>query len=89
VFAAHGHDVRLMSPEYVRPYIKACEERQWRCRRRRRDETASVDGAVRLGTVRQHGTALEHEAIKIERALSVMTYRSGKRELRGRARYGT
>jgi transposase len=23
VFAGHGHDVRLMSPEYVRPYIKA------------------------------------------------------------------
>src|SRR3984885_14595328 len=23
VFAAHGHDVRLMSPEYVGPYIKA------------------------------------------------------------------
>jgi transposase len=23
IFAAHGHDVRLMSPEYVRPYIKA------------------------------------------------------------------
>jgi transposase len=23
VFAAHGHEVRLMSPEYVRPYIKA------------------------------------------------------------------
>ena len=23
MFAAHGHDVRLMSPEYVRPYIKA------------------------------------------------------------------
>src|SRR5579872_4742898 len=23
VFAAHGHDVRLMSPEYVRPYVKA------------------------------------------------------------------
>ena len=23
VFADHGHDVRLMSPEYVRPYIKA------------------------------------------------------------------
>ena len=23
VFAAHGHDVRLMSPGYVRPYIKA------------------------------------------------------------------
>src|SRR6201981_1360202 len=23
LFAAHGHDVRLMSPEYVRPYIKA------------------------------------------------------------------
>ena len=23
VFTAHGHDVRLMSPEYVRPYIKA------------------------------------------------------------------
>jgi hypothetical protein len=23
VFAAHGHNVRLMSPEYVRPYIKA------------------------------------------------------------------
>ena len=21
--AAHGHDVRLMSPEYVRPYVKA------------------------------------------------------------------
>jgi len=23
VFAAHGHEVRLMSPEYVRPYVKA------------------------------------------------------------------
>ena len=23
VFAAHGHVVRMMSPEYVRPYIKA------------------------------------------------------------------
>jgi transposase len=23
VFAVHGHDVRLMSPEYVRPYVKA------------------------------------------------------------------
>lgn len=23
IFAAHGHDVRLMSPEYVRPYVKA------------------------------------------------------------------
>jgi transposase len=23
VFAAHGHDVQLISPEYVRPYIKA------------------------------------------------------------------
>ena len=23
VFAANGHDVRLMSPEYVRPYIAA------------------------------------------------------------------
>jgi hypothetical protein len=22
LFAAHGHDVRLMSPEYVRPYVK-------------------------------------------------------------------
>src|SRR3984957_15965895 len=22
-FASHGHDVRLMSPEYVRPYVKA------------------------------------------------------------------
>ena len=22
-FAAHSHDVRLMSPEYVRPYVKA------------------------------------------------------------------
>src|SRR6201981_2172821 len=23
LFAAHGHDVRLMSPKYVRPYVKA------------------------------------------------------------------
>ena len=23
LFAAYGHDVRLMSPEYVRPYVKA------------------------------------------------------------------
>ena len=23
VFASHGQDVRLMSPEYVRPYVKA------------------------------------------------------------------
>jgi transposase len=23
VFASHSHDVRLMSPEYVRPYVKA------------------------------------------------------------------
>ena len=32
VFAGHGHDVRLMSPEYVRPYIKAQEERRSRRR---------------------------------------------------------
>ena len=23
LFAAHGHEIRLMSPEYVRPYVKA------------------------------------------------------------------
>ena len=23
IYAAHGHNVRLMSPEYVRPYVKA------------------------------------------------------------------
>lgn len=23
IFVAHGHDIRLMSPEYVRPYVKA------------------------------------------------------------------
>jgi transposase len=23
IFADHGHEVRLMSPEYVRPYVKA------------------------------------------------------------------
>ena len=23
IFAAHGHEIRLMSPEYVRPYVKA------------------------------------------------------------------
>jgi transposase len=23
IFSSHGHDVRLMSPEYVRPYVKA------------------------------------------------------------------
>ena len=28
MFAAHGHDVRLMSPEYVRPYIEGPEERR-------------------------------------------------------------
>jgi len=25
LFAAHGHEIRLMSPEYVRPYVKAQE----------------------------------------------------------------
>jgi transposase len=24
LFAAHGHEIRLMSPEYVRPYVKLC-----------------------------------------------------------------
>jgi transposase len=28
LFAAQGHDVRLMSPEYVRPYVKARDERR-------------------------------------------------------------
>jgi transposase len=28
VFAARGHEVRLMSPEYGRPYVKA--QKRWR-----------------------------------------------------------
>jgi len=27
LFAAHGHEIRLMSPEYVRPYVQSAEER--------------------------------------------------------------
>ena len=27
LFAVHGHDVRRMSPEYVRPYVKAHDDR--------------------------------------------------------------
>lgn len=27
LFAAHGHEIRLMSPEYVRPYVKAQKNR--------------------------------------------------------------
>ncbi len=30
IFAGHGHDVRLMSPEYVRPYVGAEERRSGR-----------------------------------------------------------
>ena len=30
LFVAHGHDVRLMSPEYVRPYVKAPCQRIYR-----------------------------------------------------------
>ena len=40
VFAAHGHDIRLMSPEYVRPYVKAEERRS-----RRRGDCGSGDAA--------------------------------------------
>lgn len=28
IFAARGHEVRLTSPQYVRPYVKAAEERR-------------------------------------------------------------
>jgi transposase len=28
LLAAQGHEVRLMSPEYVRPYVKGAEERR-------------------------------------------------------------
>ena len=41
VFAAHGHDVRLMSPEYVRPLCQGAEER----RSRRRGDRGSGDAA--------------------------------------------
>ncbi|KAF2988789.1 hypothetical protein MJC1_04128 [Methylocystis sp. MJC1] len=27
LFAGHGHDIRMMPPEYVRPYIKAQKKR--------------------------------------------------------------
>jgi transposase len=31
LFAAQGHEVRLMSPEYVPPYVKARDERRPGC----------------------------------------------------------
>src|ERR1700680_3350437 len=40
VFAAHGHEVRLMSPEYVRPYVKAQKNDD-------RDAEAIVEAATR------------------------------------------
>ena len=43
LFAAHGHAVRLMSPEYVRPYVQDAEER----RSRRRRDRGSRDAAFR------------------------------------------
>src|SRR5450631_2257380 len=33
VFATHGHEVRLMSPEYVRPYVKRKRMTIWTRRR--------------------------------------------------------
>ena len=43
LFAAHGHDVRLMSPEYVRPYVEGAEERRSRRRGDRRSGDAADD----------------------------------------------
>lgn len=40
LFAAHGHDVRLMSPEYVRPYVKAQKNDE-------RDAEAIAEAATR------------------------------------------
>ena len=64
-------------------------------RRRRTTSRPTPKGQNRIGRRRgasrrrrQKGAALEHEAIKIEWALGVMTYRSGKRGPPGRARYG-
>ena len=39
VLAAHGHDVRLTSPEYVRPYIKA-----------QKNDDRDVEGIVKAAT---------------------------------------
>jgi transposase len=40
VFAAHGHEIRLMSPEYVRPYVKAQKNDE-------RDAEAIAEAATR------------------------------------------
>jgi transposase len=40
IFAAHGHEVRLMSPEYVRPYVKAHKNDD-------RDAEATAEAAAR------------------------------------------
>ena len=45
VFAARGHEIRLMSPEYVRPYVKAQERRPRRGGHRRGGDAS--DHAVR------------------------------------------
>src|SRR4029078_6911634 len=46
LFAAQGHDVRLMSPEYVRPYVKAQKRRfvgaHCRCSKAVRDDCVNL-----------------------------------------------
>lgn len=50
-FGAQGNEVRLMSPEYVRPYVKAQEERRPGCRSDRGSGDTAFD-AVRSGEER-------------------------------------
>ena len=66
LFAAQGHDVRLMSPEYVRPYVKAQknDDRDAEGNSRsgdapndafRRDEDTKINSICRHSTDRENG----------------------------------
>ena len=48
VFAAQGHETRLMSPEYVRPYVKAQKNDELDAEAKGRSGD-SADDAVRCG----------------------------------------
>jgi transposase len=65
IFAAHGHEVRLMSPEYVRPYVKAQKNDD-------RDAEGIAEAATRpfdaLCQPEEPGSARHADAALIERA---------------------
>jgi transposase len=73
VFAAQGHDVRLMSPEYVRPYVKA-----------QKNDDRDAEGSPK----RRTRPTMRFVELKSQEQLDMQTLHRSRDRLVGEARQG-